>query len=89
MSKWKIVPVMPTEEMEEAVEHIADDRDYHEDIYCCMIASAPPASQDEELVEKVIDGLLEADRSFRGYGPAEYWAYMARAVLKMLEANHE
>lgn len=82
--RWKLVPKFPTPGMTDAMTQSRIERRGE---WFAALAAAPPASQDVELEWKMVNRLLEADQAFRGFGPAEYWPYMARAILKTLEGE--
>lgn len=91
-TKWKIVPVDPTEEMinagenkdRPAAEYSGYSMEYAdcERHYAAMLAASPKASEDEALVENVAEAIWKCK-----YGPGNRMAAerIARAVLKMLE----
>ncbi len=89
--KWKLVPVEPTEEMEDAlwVAMFEEPREVSPLAYAgitAMLAASPPASQDEELVEKVARAAYRAWDCHHAHAREE-WREVARAVLKMLEGR--
>lgn len=82
MRKYKLVPVEPTEEMVDAAEDYMEFIDTTGEVWDAMLAAAPPASQDEELVSRLAAVLTAIDPE------TDHMRDAARAVLKMLEADH-
>lgn len=72
--RYKLVPVEPTDEML----HAALNAPYGKP-WSAGIAAAPKASEDEALVEKLIETLAQVS--------ASDYSTQARAVLKMLEGS--
>lgn len=85
MTQWKLVPVEPTDEMAhaftESIQFWMEENGEDKDVYQSMLAAAPKASEDEELVETVALMLARWDME---YYPVTN-QNKARAILKMLE----
>jgi hypothetical protein len=97
MTEWKLVPVDPTDEMtrfgsvqteiggswrEGSTLNDAEAAT----CYTAMLAAAPQASEDEELVERVARALRFAGRSTLGDPRC---LLITRAILAILDGNHE
>ena len=95
--RYKIVPVEPTEEMEDALwgAMFEEPRDISPITYAgisAMLAAAPKASEDEELVSALLDTPIWRDASgiattLRDALDGWNTESAARAVLKMLEGE--
>lgn len=98
MAKWKLVPLVATEEMGAAgartlyCTHTLDDEDaYARDCFQHMVAASPHPEQDEELVEKLADVVCHT-RHGRPLTSTTDWACgqcarTARAVLTFLNGG--
>ena len=78
MTKWKLVPVEPTDEMEMTIE----DRSGGDGgvIWAAVLSASPPPGED--VVERVARIMSDADDKQTGM---ERCKHMIRAVLKALE----
>jgi hypothetical protein len=106
MTEWKLVPVEPTEEMSRSGSvqtEVGGDWRAGSTLndaeastcYTAMLAAAPKASEDAELVWKAAQSMCRRRNPHCiAYGDACLNATCdvhteARAVLKMLEGNHD
>lgn len=80
MTEWKLVPVDPTFEMLRPWE---DGDHIRFGVYVDMLAAAPKASEDHTLEQRVSD-------LFNAYdSETDDPVLFARAVIKVLEGNHD
>lgn len=83
MTKWKIVPVEPSEEMDsafsDAIIRWLDEEGTNADVYKAMLAAAPRASENEALEQMISDLFNTYDSE------TDDPVLFARAVLKALE----
>lgn len=93
--RWKLVPVEPTHEMTGAILKPTEDRGDLLAIWELMLAGAPSAADDSELVERVARAMCVADDfnpDFRGQGGVarpmwQNFKKMAVAAFKTLEGK--
>ena len=85
MTRWKLVPVEPTEEMENA--GWIDKEDVCPcDIYSAMLSAAPSPEEDEGLMMRIRFAVSDPGRIVGARDANETLQnWQARAVLKALE----
>lgn len=80
--KWKLVPVEPTEAMWRAANRVVPANPRKE--WEAMLAAAPSATDDEELVERVALGIRHAEEWSEFWSPDDA-RKLARAAIKAME----